>query len=115
MSLDCHLFAISYTTLFSLLLLHLNFKYAVNADQFARGADVSWVSEEEATGKAFYNSAGTKTDPFVLLKKLGINAIRLRVWVNPSDGGWCDGKDTLSKAKRAVAQGQRLMIDFHYR
>lgn len=78
-----------------------------------KGADVSWVSQEESAGYSFYNSSGTKTDPFVLLKNLGVNTIRLRVWVNPS-GGWCDGADTLYKAKRAVAQGQKVMLTFHY-
>ncbi len=84
-----------------------------HANTFANGADVSWVNQEESSGYSFYNSSGVKTDPFILLKNLGINAIRLRVWVNPS-GGWCNGADVLYKAKRAAAQGQRIMIDFHY-
>jgi len=83
------------------------------AADFANGADVSWVDQEEAAGYSFYNSSGVKEDPFVLLKNIGVNAIRLRVWVNPSDG-WNNGADTLYKAKRAAAQGQRIMIDFHY-
>jgi len=80
---------------------------------FANGADVSWVNQEESSGYSFYNSSKVKTDPFVLLKGLNVNAVRLRVWVNPA-GGWCDGADVLYKAKRAAAQGQRIMIDFHY-
>ncbi len=84
-----------------------------HAASFANGSDVSWVDQEESSGYSFYNSSGTKTDPFVLLKGLGINAVRLRVWVNPS-GGWCNGADTLYKAQRAAAQGQSVMIDFHY-
>jgi arabinogalactan endo-1,4-beta-galactosidase len=83
------------------------------AATFAKGADVSWVDQQESAGYSFYNSSGIQTDPFVLLKNLGANAIRLRVWVNPS-GGWCNAADTLYKAKRAAAQGQRIMIDFHY-
>jgi len=86
---------------------------AAQAATFANGADVSWVSQQESSGYAFYNSSGVKTDPFVLLKNLQVNAIRLRVWVNPS-GGWNDGADVLYKAKRAAAQGQRILIDFHY-
>lgn len=78
-----------------------------------KGADVSWVSQQESAGYSFYNASGTKTDPFKLLKDLGVNTIRLRVWVNPS-GGWCDGADTLYKAKRAIAQGQKVMLTFHY-
>jgi arabinogalactan endo-1,4-beta-galactosidase len=83
------------------------------AQTFANGADVGWVSQQESSGYKFYNSAGAQTDPFVLLKNLQINAIRLRVWVNPADG-WNNGADVLYKAKRAAAQGQRIMIDFHY-
>lgn len=84
-----------------------------HAATFANGADVSWVSQQESAGYSFYSSSGVKTDPFVLLKNLQVNAIRLRVWVNPTDG-WNNGADVLYKAKRAVAQGQRIMIDFHY-
>lgn len=83
------------------------------AGAFANGSDVSWVDQEESSGYAFYNSSGVKTDPFLLLKNIGMNAVRLRVWVNPS-GGWCNGADTLYKAQRAAAQGQQIMIDFHY-
>jgi len=83
------------------------------AAPFANGADVGWVSRQEKAGQSFYNSSGVKTDPFVLLKNLQVNAIRLRVWVNPADG-WNNGADVLYKAKRAAAQGQRIMIDFHY-
>ena len=78
-----------------------------------KGADVSWVSQEESAGYSFYSASGAKTDPFVLLKNAGVNTVRLRVWVNPS-GGWCNGADTLYKAKRAQAQGQKIMLTFHY-
>jgi len=87
--------------------------FIAQAATFAKGADVSWVSQEETAGYAFYGDDGLKHDPFALLKAKGTNAIRLRVWVNPANG-WCDGADTLYKAKRAAAQGQRIMIDFHY-
>ena len=80
---------------------------------YAYGADIGWVTQEEAQGFVFRDAAGQKADPFVLLKNLGVNAIRLRVWVDP-EGGWNGKADTLAKAKRAMAQGQRVMIDFHY-
>jgi arabinogalactan endo-1,4-beta-galactosidase len=80
---------------------------------FANGADVGWISQQESSGYRWYNAGGAQTDPFVLLKGKQIDSIRLRVWVNPS-GGWNNGADVLYKAKRAQAQGQRLMIDFHY-
>ena len=73
-----------------------------SAQTFANGADVGWVSQQEASGYSFYNSSGVKTDPFVLLKNLQINSIRLRVWVNPN-GGWNDGADVPFEAAVADA------------
>ncbi len=80
---------------------------------FAYGADVSWITQMEASGKKFYNNTGTQMECMTLLKSLGINSIRLRVWVNPT-GGWNNAADVLVKAKRANDLGLRLMIDFHY-
>lgn len=81
---------------------------------FARGADVSWVTEEEANGAKWYDSAGRETEIFSLLKNdCGVNAIRLRVWVDPADG-WCGLEDMLVKARRAHDLGLMLMIDFHF-
>lgn len=80
---------------------------------FAKGADVSWITEMEAAGKKFYNSAGTQQECISLLKSLGMNTIRLRVWVNPT-GGWNNTADVVAKALRAKNLGMRIMIDFHY-
>lgn len=80
---------------------------------FAKGADISWLTEMESAGKLFYNSSGTATECMQLLKSLGMNAIRLRVWVNPA-GGWNNTADVLAKATRARNLGMRIMIDFHY-
>jgi len=80
---------------------------------FAKGADVSWVTQLEASGKKFYNTTGTQVECMALLKSIGMNSIRLRVWVNPTDG-WCNKEDLLVKAIRASNLGMRIMIDFHY-
>lgn len=80
---------------------------------FAKGADVSWVSEMESVGKKFYNTEGKEMECMSLLKSIGMNSIRLRVWVNPKDG-WNNKEDVLLKAKRANDLGMRLMIVFHY-
>ncbi|RTL55914.1 MAG: arabinogalactan endo-1,4-beta-galactosidase [Sphingobacteriales bacterium] len=80
---------------------------------FFKGADVSWVTEMEAAGIHFYDSTGTKTDLFTLLKQKGINAIRLRIWVNPTNG-WCNTNDVIIKAKRAQQAGMKILLDFHY-
>lgn len=80
---------------------------------FAKGADVSWVTEMESAGRKFYNSAGVQQECMALLKSLGMNTIRLRVWVNPA-GGWNNSADVVAKAVRAKNLGMRVMIDFHY-
>ncbi len=80
---------------------------------FAEGADISWVTRMEGEGMKFYNSEGGETECTALMKEIGFDAIRLRVWVNPSDG-LCGKNDVLAKAKRAHDLGMRLMIDFHY-
>jgi arabinogalactan endo-1,4-beta-galactosidase len=80
---------------------------------FAKGADISWVTQMEASGYKFYDSTGKQTDCFALMKELGMNAVRLRIWVNPA-GGWCDSADVLAKAIRANNQGLKILLDFHY-
>jgi arabinogalactan endo-1,4-beta-galactosidase len=80
---------------------------------FSKGADISWVTEMEAAAKKFYNSSGTETECMALLKSLGMNTIRLRVWVNPSPA-WNNTADVVAKAVRAKNLGLRVMIDFHY-
>jgi len=80
---------------------------------FAKGADVSWLTQMENEGCLFYDSIGRPMDCMTLLRNLGMNSIRLRAWVNPA-GGWCDKNDVLIKAWRANNLNMRVMIDFHY-
>ncbi|MBS1487606.1 MAG: glycosyl hydrolase 53 family protein [Bacteroidetes bacterium] len=80
---------------------------------FAKGADVSWVTEMEDAGVKFYNSAGVQQECMSILKDKGINSVRLRAWVNPS-AGWNNTKDVVKKALRAQTLGLKIMIDFHY-
>ncbi len=82
---------------------------------FTKGADISWVTEMEKNGHTFYNAQGKATDCFQLMKDLGLNAIRLRVWVDPKGhGNWCNTTDLVNKAKRAAALNMDVMVDFHY-
>jgi arabinogalactan endo-1,4-beta-galactosidase len=82
-------------------------------NNIARGSDVSWLTQMEASGVKFYNSSGTEQDCMQILKDLGMNSIRLRVWVNPTDG-WCNTADVVAKAVRAKNLGMKILIDFHY-
>ncbi|HVU25694.1 MAG TPA: glycosyl hydrolase 53 family protein [Opitutus sp.] len=83
------------------------------AAEFARGADVGWLSEMESRGVTFRNASGAEADCLTILQNCGINSIRLRVWVDPKDG-WCGKDDVVKMAVRAKDRGFRLMIDFHY-
>ncbi len=84
-------------------------------DDFALGADIGWVTEMESKGDKFYTAKGEEMDCFKLLQQLGLNALRMRVWVDPSEhGNWCDKNDLLNKAKRTAELGMDLMVDFHY-
>jgi len=81
--------------------------------QFANGADVGWLSQMEDEGYIFKDNSGVQKNCLDILKEKGINALRFRVWVNPS-GGYCDKKDVAYMAHRADSMGFKVLIDFHY-
>ena len=84
---------------------------------FANGGDVSWLPQMEATNYKFYDADGTPKDALQLLKDRGINTIRLRVFVNPSNhkiNGHSSPTETIAMSVRAKNMGMRIMIDFHY-
>ena len=83
---------------------------------FWRGADISWYTEMEADGRRFCNQQGEERSCPALMKELGMNAVRLRVWVNPSLRlcDYCHTADVVAKAKAASALGMEVLIDFHY-
>ncbi|MCR8556851.1 arabinogalactan endo-1,4-beta-galactosidase [Mucilaginibacter sp. BJC16-A38] len=89
------------------------YKAPAVSSTFAKGADISWVTQMESSGYKFYDKTGKQQDLFALIKSLGFNSIRLRAWVNPADG-WCNTNDVVAKALRAKAAGMKIMIDFHY-
>ncbi|NLX69520.1 MAG: arabinogalactan endo-1,4-beta-galactosidase [Clostridiales bacterium] len=86
-------------------------------DFFAKGADVGWLQQMEATGYTFYDALGNPRDCLEILKEHGINSIRLRVWVNPNDdprSGHNSIEEVAIMAERVKKMGFRLMINFHY-
>jgi arabinogalactan endo-1,4-beta-galactosidase len=89
----------------------------LQAQTIARGGDISWLPQMEATGYKFYNNEGVAEDCFKILKDHGFNSIRLRTFVNPSQdnfSGHCSKEETVSMALRAQSWGMKVMIDFHY-
>ncbi|MBF9236518.1 glycosyl hydrolase 53 family protein [Hymenobacter sp. BT683] len=100
-------------TMLGLLLGPANRAWAQVPAPFAKGADVSWITQMEQANYRFYNRAGTEQELFQLLRGYDMNSIRLRVWVNPA-GGWNGKNDVVAKAIRAHNLGFRVLIDFHY-
>lgn len=84
--------------------------------RFAKGADVSWITQMESEGRKFYTPGEDRREMEcmeLLRDHCGVNSIRLRVWVNPEDK-WNSIDDVVSKARRADSLGLRTMIDFHF-
>ena len=91
------------------------------------GADIGWLSQMENQGIQYLNEDGNVDDALSVLKNKGINAVRLRVFVNPEtdfvwtkpDGttcllGYCDTQGLLYTAQRAKNLGMKIMLVFHY-
>ena len=77
------------------------------------GGDISGTTADEARGVYSADTAGFVTENTQLMKNYGMDAVRLRVWVNPKDG-FCSKEDVLKMARRAKDLGMEIMIDFHY-
>ena len=85
------------------------------AQTFWLGADISGTTELEAYGQQLRNAQGEPRENTALMRELGLNAVRLRVWVDPKEhGGFCDKADVVRMALRAKDWGMAVMIDFHY-
>ena len=84
---------------------------------FIKGADVSMLPEMESLGGKFYDMDGTQKDELAIMKKYGINWIRVRIWNNPSHengGGYTTAERAIALTQRAHALGMKVLIDFHY-
>ena len=78
-----------------------------------RGADVSSVQRTLDLGGKYFDASGVARDPLDILKTIGVNYIRLRVWNNPASG-YNNKAKVLAYAKTVKAKGLKLLIDFHY-
>ncbi len=93
------------------------FQSGTGKNAFVKGADIGWLQQMEATGYKFYNDKGKEEDCLKILKDHGINTVRLRTWVNPSNdkaSGHNSKAETVAMAVRAQKMGMRVMINFHY-
>lgn len=88
--------------------------------EFIKGADVSSLLEVERCGGVFRDGSEA-SDPLEILKRYGINWIRLRLWNDPFDdngneygGGVCDLATVLALARRAKNAGMKWLLDIQY-
>jgi len=81
-------------------------------EDYAFGADVSFVPQMESWGTKWLDKNGKQKDILQILKEQGINSIRLRVWTVSS--GASSKQEVVGMCKRAKAKGMSVMIDFHY-
>ena len=91
--------------------------YEFSTNPISKGVDISWMTEMENSGFFWKDNNGNSKELMPLLKEYDMNAIRLRVWVNPdvSDAnGWCDIEDMVKKAELAKAAGLEVMICIHF-
>ncbi|MBO5607009.1 MAG: glycosyl hydrolase 53 family protein [Treponema sp.] len=101
---------------------------------FMCGVDISSLSDIEKAGGKYYNHNGKEQDLFKILKKNGVNWVRIRVWNNPvyaedltnplgniialkgeAYGGGNNSVDVdIKLARRAKKAGLKVLLDFHY-
>jgi len=89
--------------------------YSTNT--ISKGADISWMTEMESIGYSWKDNNGNTRELIPLLIDYELNAIRLRVWVDPNSSGangWCDINDLVNKSKLADEENLDIMICIHY-
>lgn len=77
------------------------------------GADISSLLIEENSGVAYKNLNGETQAFESILAANGVNSIRQRVWVNPSDGSSYDLEYNVQLAKRVQQAGMNVYLDLH--
>lgn len=82
-----------------------------SSSTFTLGADISWYSEMADNGYSFADGNTQMSCP-ELVRAYGLQAVRLRVWVNPTNA-YNACADVVKKARAAKAAGLDVLIDFH--
>jgi arabinogalactan endo-1,4-beta-galactosidase len=86
---------------------------AVQASLTWKGVDWSSTLVSEAAGTKYKNTAGTVQPLETILKASGVNTVRQRLWVNPSDGNY-NLAYNIKLAKRAKAAGLNIYLDMFF-
>ena len=91
----------------------------MQAQTYCVGGDISMLPKYENAGVVYKDKSGqTVTDVLSFFKQEGLNAMRVRLFVNPDptkDKGVCqDLSYVIALGKRIKAAGLQFMLDFHY-
>jgi len=82
------------------------------------GGDISMLTKYEDAGVVYKDKNGTAVQTLPFFKEQGMNAMRVRLFVDPSkdsDKGVCqDIEYVKALGKRIKDNGMKFMLDFHY-
>lgn len=85
------------------------------------GGDISLLTKYEEKGAKYYDINGSSIQPLSFFKQEGMNAMRVRLFVDPTSSintdtkGACQDLDYVIKlGKRIQEAGYKLVLDFHY-
>ena len=82
------------------------------------GGDISMLTKYEEAGVVYKDKDNKTVQPLTFFKEQGMNAMRVRLFVDPSrdsDKGVCQDLDYVKAlGKRIKDQGMAFMLDFHY-
>jgi arabinogalactan endo-1,4-beta-galactosidase len=82
------------------------------------GGDISMLPKYEAAGVVYKNKSNATVQPLTFFKEQGLNAMRVRLFVDPtqdSDKAVCQDLAFVKQlGKRIKDAGFALMLDFHY-
>lgn len=86
---------------------------ATSAALTYKGVDWSSLLVEEAAGRSYIGLNGQKAPLETILAANGVNTVRQRLWVNPSNGNY-NLDYNLRLARRAKAANLKLFLDLHF-
>jgi arabinogalactan endo-1,4-beta-galactosidase len=87
------------------------------ATTFFKAVDISWAPQMQAHGYSWKNAGGQSQDLLTILKGYGINAVRLRTFVNPNGdpaNGHCSITEVAAFAKKVKDAGMSIMLDYMF-
>ena len=90
---------------------------AASAQKYV-GGDISMLTKYEEAGVVYKDQNGKAVQPLTFFKEQGLNAMRVRLFVDPSqddDKAVCQDLEYVKAlGKRIKDAGMKLLLDFHY-